>query len=168
MLTWSLCPMFYTLIIMLTETRPAEMCAAAFQLDLISLSLSQFIINYLWKVIHYPPTPKKGEKKKWSLGLFLLFSDVVFSPFDPQTLWSTQVPEDLHSQNLHWFSCGFENQKLNKTPFTPMLYNVFGRHGKANAFIVYPPSLFKKQQPGCGSLCFCIGKLSLKSGHFKC
>lgn len=39
--------MFYTLIIMLTETRPAEMCAAAFQLDLISLSLSQFIINYL-------------------------------------------------------------------------------------------------------------------------
>ena len=143
MLTWSLCPTFSTLIIMLTETRPAEMCATAFQLDLISLSWSQLIINYLWKVVRYPPP--KGEKQlKWSLASFLLFSVVVYSHFDPQTLWSVQVPEDLHSQNLHWFSCGLENQKVNKTPFTPMLYSVFGRQGKADAFTVHPPSLFKK------------------------
>ena len=143
MLTWSLCPIFSTLIIMLTETRPAEMSATAFQLDLISLSLSQLIINYLWKVVHYPPP--KGEKQlKWSLASFLLFSVVVYSHFDPQTLWSMQVPEDLHSQNLHRFSCGFENQNVTKTPFTPMLYSVVGRHGKADAFTVHPPSLFKK------------------------
>jgi len=46
---------------MLTETRPAEMSATAFQLDLISLSLSQLVINDLWKVVHYPPP--KGEKQ---------------------------------------------------------------------------------------------------------